>query len=73
MATKEENEAMAAAIAAGATQPVSVSGDAGFFSKHSLQQQIEAHRYLKAQTAARTPSRGIRFAKIENGAAHPCG
>lgn len=69
MPTKEELDTLAASIATGATKPVSVSGDAGFFSKHSLQQQIQAHQYFAAQAAAKTPSRGIRFAKIENGAA----
>lgn len=69
MATKEENEALAASIAAGTTKAASVSGDAGSFSKHSLRDQIEAHRYFASQTAAKTPSRGIRFAKIINGAA----
>ena len=69
MSTKEENEALAASIAAGTTKAASVSGDAGSFSKHSLKDQIEAHRYFAANTAARTKNRGIRFSKIENGGA----
>lgn len=73
MPTKEENDELASSIATGVTKASSVSGDAGSFTKHSLRDQIEAHRYLSSQTAARTPSRGIRFVKIENGAAHPCG
>lgn len=72
MPTKEENDALASSIATGATKPVSVSGDAGSFSKHSLQQQIEAHKYFSSVAAARTPSRGLRFAKVTNGAANPC-
>lgn len=69
--TKEELETLATDIATGVTKASSVSGDAGSFSKHNLKDQIEAHRYFKAQTAASTPSRGIRFVKVENGAAAP--
>lgn len=71
MPTKEENEALATSISEGVTKASSVSGDAGSFSRHSLKDQIEAHRYFSAVAAAKTPSRGIRFVKLENGAASP--
>ena len=69
MPTKEENETLATSISAGVTKASSVSGDAGSFSKHNLKDQIEAHRYLAGMNAASKPNRGIRFNKIENGAA----
>ena len=41
-----------------------MSGDMGSVSQHSLKDQIEADRYLKANTAAATPAGGLRFVKM---------
>jgi hypothetical protein len=53
------------AILDNATQPQVVEGDMGKVQEHSLSEQIEAHRFAKAQTAS-TANRlgGLRIKKM---------
>jgi hypothetical protein len=44
--------------------PAKVAGDAGSVEQHSLAEQIDADKYLKAKEAARSKRRGLRFNKI---------
>jgi hypothetical protein len=54
-------------IEANAEGPKKAQGDQGSMEMHSLPNQIEADRYLKANEAARTlPDGGIRRRRIAN-------
>jgi len=55
------------AIEAAAKNPQRVRTDAGEVEAHPLPDQIEADKYLKAQEAASTKSRGLRFNQIVPG------
>lgn len=44
--------------------PSEARGDSGSMKQHSLQDQIEADRYLASKKAAKSKSRGLRFTKI---------
>lgn len=47
-----------------AAGPAEAHGDAGGMKQHSLQDQIEADRYLASKQAAKSKSRGLRFSKM---------
>lgn len=44
--------------------PAEAHGDSGGVKQHSLQDQIEADRFLASKRAVNSKSRGIRFTKI---------
>ncbi|MBX3452742.1 MAG: hypothetical protein KF777_24615 [Planctomycetaceae bacterium] len=44
--------------------PAKATGDSGSVEQHSLQDQIEADRYLASKQAAKSKSRGLRFSKL---------
>lgn len=52
------------AIEQNALGPSEVSTSAGRVKQHSLQEQIEADRYLRDQTAAGRNHRGLSFVKL---------
>jgi len=47
-------------------QPKRVTVDGNSAEQHSLKEQIEADRYLKAQAAANTPRRGLIFTRFRH-------
>ena len=47
-----------------ASGPAQAHGDAGGVKQHSLQDQIEADRYLASKQAANKNHRGLRLSKI---------
>lgn len=54
-------------IEANAAGPQEAQGDQGRMKQHSLPDQIEADRYLKADDAAKTQTgRGLRFNRFRN-------
>jgi hypothetical protein len=53
------------AIAANAAGPKKATGDSGSIEQHSLQDQIEADRYLAAKKASANKARGLRFTKLD--------
>jgi hypothetical protein len=44
--------------------PAKASGDSGSVEQHSLQDQIEADKYLASKQAAKQKHRGLRFSKL---------
>jgi len=52
------------AISANAEGPKKAQNEMGSVEQHSLQEQIEADRYLAGKTAATTKRRGLRFTKL---------
>lgn len=44
--------------------PAEVTGDSGSMRQHSLREQIEADRYLRARQAARSRGLGARISKL---------
>lgn len=53
-------------IEANAEGPKKVTVDGMSVEQHSIQDQIEADRYLKSQNAAAGANRGIRFSQFRN-------
>jgi hypothetical protein len=51
-------------IATNAQGPASASVDGQSVSQHSLQDQIDADKYLASKEASKRPRRGLRFTKI---------
>ena len=44
--------------------PAEARGDSGSVKQHSLQNQIEADRFLASKQAVKSKQRGIRFTKL---------
>jgi hypothetical protein len=44
--------------------PAEAHGDSGGVKQHSLQDQIEADRFLASKQAMKSKSRGVRFTKL---------
>jgi len=55
------------AIEANATGPRKVTGDSGSVEQHSIQDQIEAEKFLAAKRAGKKQGLGIKLMKIRPG------
>ena len=47
-----------------AVEPAKASGDSGSVEQHPLSEQIAAAKFLAAQKAARSKTRGLQFSKL---------
>ena len=57
-------ETLEQAIRDNAQGPAEAHGDSGGVKQHSLQDQIEADRFLASKQAVKSKSRGVRFTKM---------
>lgn len=59
-----EDDTLRDAIRTNAAGPKRLRGDEGEIEQHSIEDQIEADRYLRNTTAVAKPSRGLRFSRM---------
>lgn len=67
---KSMSDSLKDSIKSNAEGPRKATGDQGSVENHSIQDQIEADRYLASQEAVKSKSRGFILGRFKPGGAH---